>query len=433
MINIVIELLILFFLLVINGLFSMSEIAIVSVRKAHLQQLADSGDDQAKVVLEVASHPDRFLATVQIGITLVGTLAGAFGGATLALKLSPVLAYFPVLAPYRDTLSVAIIVLLITYFTLVIGELVPKQLGLNHAEAISRTMSRPMQYLSLLTAPFVWFLTLSSQLVLKLLRVKPASEPSVTPEEIKVLIEQGTESGTIEMREQEMIEGILRLDERRISAFMTPRTKIVAFDREDSAEEIYQKLRDHRYSQYPVIQNNLDKVLGVVHSKDILAQLLSQQPIDLQQLLTPPLFVPESISALQLLNLISEKGTHIALITNEYGGIQGMVTHNDILEDIAGYTPPQQLAKPLYTRREDGSWLLDGLLDIDEMKELLDIDKLPEEEYGHYHTLGGFLMSELGTIPVVGQKYQWNERVFEIVDMDGYRVDKVLVFQHLLK
>jgi len=406
----------------------MAEIAIVSARKARLRQLADAGNSQARAALELAANPNQFLATAQIGITLVGILAGAFGGATIAEEIATRLGDIPFLAPYGETIGVGIVVLGITYFSLIIGELVPKRLALNNAERIASAVAAPMRGLSTIAAPVVRLLSVSTDIVIRLLGIKPSAEPSITPEELRILIEQGTESGVFEESEQDMIESVLRLDERRVGAFMTPRTHIVWFDIEDSPEDIRRKIADSQHSRFPVIKDSLDNVLGIVRAKDLLNQSLAGQPLDLRALLRPPLFIPESMSALKVLELFKQKGTHVALVTDEYGGIQGMVTHNDILEGIVGYIPSAgEPAEPQATRREDGSWLLDGLVHIDKLKEIFDIEKLPDEEHGHYQTVGGFVMTQVRSIPTVGQCFEWGKLRFEVVDMDGRRVDKVLV------
>jgi putative hemolysin len=426
--NPALEVLIIFLLLVANGVFAMSEIAIVSARKARLQQLAEAGDAQARAALELASRPTPFLASVQIGITLISILAGAFGGATLAKEIAARLNTYPALAPYGETIGVGIVVLSLTYFSLVIGELAPKRLALSNPERIASAVAAPMQALSRLAAPVVHLLSVSTDVVIRMLGVKPSAEPVVTPEEIKILIEQGTASGVFEEVEQEMIESVLRLDERRAGALMTPRTQIVWFDLEDTAEIIRLKVGASQHSRFPVIKDSLDNVLGIVRAKDLLAQSLSGQPLDLKALLRPPLFIPESMSALRVLGLFKEKGTHIALVTDEYGGIQGMVTHNDILEAVVGvFSVPGGPTEPQVIRREDGSWLLDGMLHVDQLKELFDLEKLPDEDHGHYHTVGGFVLTQMRRIPSAGQRFEWGKLSFEIVDMDGRRIDKILV------
>jgi len=428
MTNLVLEILIVFLLLLANGVFAMAEIAIVSARKSRLQQLADDGNLQARNALRLANNPNRFLATIQIGITLIGILAGAFGGATLAQEIAQWLERIPLLAPYGETIGVVAVVLLITYFSLIIGELVPKRLGLNNAERIASTLAAPMQFLSMLSAPLVRFVNASTDLVIRILGVKPSDDPMITPEEIRVLIKQGTEIGIFESSEQDMIDAILRLDEQRISTFMTPRTRIIAIEIGDPIEEIRQKIAGSAYSSFPVVRDELDNVLGIVHTKDLLNQFLAGESLDLSKLIQDPLIVPESISALHVLEKFSSSTKKIALVADEYGGIEGVVTHRDILEDIAGAFPTSgQALDPLIVPRSDGSKLIDGLLPIDELKELYKLKDLPGEEHGRYQTLGGFIMSMFGSIPQAGQSFAWEYLCFEVVDMDGHRVDKVLI------
>lgn len=427
--NFVLETMVIFLLIGANGLLAMSEIAIVAARKARLQHSANSGDKGAAAALELATHPNRFLATVQIGITLVGILAGAFGGATLAHKIENLAVGVPALAPYGGIIGVGVVVVGITFFSLVLGELAPKRIALVHAERIASTVAAPMRSLSFLAFPLVRLLGVSTDIVLRIFKVKPSLEPHVTPEEIKILVEQGTALGVFEESEQDMIEGVLRLDERPIGAFMTPRTQMVWVDVEDSPETLLSKIVNSRHSRFPVIQGNFENVLGIVAAKNILKQSLGGQPTNIRHALGPPLFVPESASALRVLELFKREGTHFALVTDEYGGIQGLVTDRDILEAIVGELPSRdEPHEPEVAVREDGSWLVDGLLNIDRLKEILDMDEaLPDEESGRYHTVSGFMMTQLGGIPTVGQHFHWKDFRFEVVDMDGRRVDKVLI------
>jgi len=426
--NFVLETLVIFLLIAANGLLAMSEIAIVAARKARLQQSANSGDDGARTALELSAHPNRFLATVQIGITLVGILAGAFGGATLAHDIERLAAAVPTLAPYAGIIGVGVVVVGVTFFSLVLGELVPKRIALVRAERIASTVAAPMRLLSSLAYPLVRLLGVSTDTVLRIFRVKPSLEPHVTPEEIKILVEQGTALGVFEESEQDMIEGVLRLDERKIGAFMTPRTQMVWIDVGDSPETLRTKIANSRHSRFPVILGSFDNVLGFVSAKDVLNQSLSSQPINIRQALGPPLFVPETASALKVLDLFKREGAHFALVTDEYGGIQGMVTDWDILEAIVGELPSRgEPSEPEVTVRDDGSWLVDGLLNIDRLEEILEMDTTPEEESGRYHTVSGFVMTRLGGIPAVGQHFEWKGFRFEVMDMDGRRVDKVLI------
>jgi len=426
--NFVLETLVIFLLIAANGLLAMSEIAIVAARKARLQQSANSGDAGARTALELSAHPNRFLATVQIGITLVGILAGAFGGATLAHDIERLAAAVPTLAPYAGIIGVGVVVVGVTFFSLVLGELVPKRIALVRAERIASTVAAPMRLLSSLAYPLVRLLGVSTDTVLRIFRVKPSLEPHVTPEEIKILVEQGTALGVFEESEQDMIEGVLRLDERKIGAFMTPRTQMVWIDVGDSPKTLRTKIANSRHSRFPVILGSFDNVLGFVSAKDVLNQSLSSQPINIRQALGPPLFVPETASALKVLDLFKREGAHFALVTDEYGGIQGMVTDWDILEAIVGELPSRgEPNEPEVTVRDDGSWLVDGLLNIDRLEEILEMDTTPEEESGRYHTVSGFVMTRLGGIPAVGQHFEWKGFRFEVMDMDGRRVDKVLI------
>jgi putative hemolysin len=423
--NPVLEVFIILALLVANGVFAMSEIAIVSARKARLQQLAEEGNASAQTALDLATNPNQFLSTIQIGITLIGILAGAFGGATLAESIALGLATIPALAPYSEVIGVGIVV--ITYLSLIIGELVPKRVALNNPERIAASVAGPMNALSRVASPIVRMLSGSTDVVIRLLGIKPSDEPAVTEEEVKVLIEQGTQVGVFQPVEQDMIEGVLRLGERSVGAVMTPRTQIVWIDLEDLAEEIYRKVVGSHHSRFPVARESLDNFLGIILAKDLLAQHWQGQPLDLKSLLREPLFVPESMPALRLLELFKKKGTHVAMVLDEYGGVQGMITHNDILEDIAGYASTPGAPEPQAVRREDGSWLVDGLLHIDRLKEIFDLDELPREELSLYQTVGGFVVDRFGNIPSVGQSFAWEGLRFEVVDMDAHRVDKVLV------
>ncbi len=422
------ELLVILLLILTNGIFAMSEIAVVSARKTRLQQWAEEGDAKARTALELANAPNQFLATIQIGITLIGILAGAYGGATIATGLASVMADIAWLAPYSQPLSLALVVLAITYLSLIVGELVPKRLALNNPERIAAAIAGPMRSLSRIAYPAVHLLAISTEVVLRTLGVRPSTEPPVTEEEIRTLIEQGTQAGMFEEAEQEMVERIFRLGDRRISAVMTPRTEIVWLDRSAPAEEIRETITQSVHSRFLVADGSLDNILGVVHAKDLLVHCLAAQVIDLGVTLQQPLYVPESMRALKTLELFKQSGTHIALVIDEYGGIQGLVTPSDILEAIVGDLPVagEQL-EPLAVQREDGSWLLDGMLPVDEFKELFDLGRLPGEDQGVYQTLAGFVIMQLGRIPATSDYFEWERLKIEVVDMDGNRVDKVLV------
>lgn len=422
------EVLFVLLLLVANGVFAMSELAVVSSRKARLQRMAEAGDISARAALELANSPDRFLSTIQIGITLVGILAGAFGGATIAEQLGARIARVPALSEYGEAIGLGLVVLAITYLSLVVGELVPKRLALNNPERVARAVARPMGLLSRVASPFVHVLSLSTSAVLHVLRLKASDEPPVTEEEIKVLIKQGTQAGVILEAEQEMVESVFKLADRRVGSLMTPRTEIAWLDVNDPPEKLYAQIAASPYSRFPVSLGALDDVIGVVKAKDLLARCAAGEPLDLRAAVRRPLFVPDSRTALQVLEALKGAGTHLALLVDEYGAVEGLVTTNDILEAIVGdIAPAGAQGDEEAVRREDGSWLLDGALPVEEFKELFPVGKLPGEERSSYHTLAGFVMSYLGRIPAVADHFEWQGLRFEVVDMDGKRIDKVLV------
>ncbi|NJR38736.1 MAG: HlyC/CorC family transporter [Leptolyngbyaceae cyanobacterium CSU_1_4] len=414
-------------LTIANGIFSMSEMAVVSARKVRLQEMAERGDVKAKAALALANSPNRFLSTVQIGITLITILTGVLGGATLDEPLAKAIAQIPQLAPSSGAIASTLVVILITYLSLIVGELVPKRLALNNPEKIALAIAIPMRLMERLTAPVVHLLGLSTDLLLKLLGSNITSdEPQITEEEIKVLMRQGTAEGTFDAAEQDMIERVFSLGDEPVSALITPRLDIVWLDINDSLEVNRQKMTESRHSRYPVCHESLDDVLGIIHVKDLLAQ--SNQAIDLTSVLRQPLFLAESTHALKVLELLKKTGNQLALVVNEYGVTQGLITLNDVVEVIIGDIPfEDEEQEQEAIQREDGSWLMDGRLSIDEFKELLDIEELPGEERDSYQTLGGFVITQLGHIPKSSNHFVWNGFRLEVMDMDGNRVDKVLV------
>jgi len=428
--RIAIEILVLVVLILANALFAMSEIAVVSARKTRLQQQAQEGNKRAQVALELANAPNQFLATIQLGITLVGIMAGAFGGATIAEELAGVLEQVPFLAPYSEVIGVGIVVLTITYFSLVIGELIPKRLGLNNAERVAARLAPFMRTLSRLASPLVRLLSLSTDLAMRLLRVRPKQETPASEEEIKLLLQQGTRAGAFEPAEQEMVEHVFRLGDAKVKALMTPRPEVVWLDLDDPAEEARRVVATRGHSRFPVARGELDHVLGVVYVKDLLADGLDGQPFDLEANLRPALYLPETVTALEAMEQLRMNHTDAALVIDEYGGFEGLLTVEDILEAIIGdIVAPGELVEPEAVQREDGSWLLDGTLPIDEVKDLLGVDSLPHEG-SQYQTLGGFVMLCLGRIPSAGDHFSCCGWRFEVVDMDRLRVDKILAIFH---
>jgi putative hemolysin len=428
MTNIAFELIVIALLIIANGLFAMSELALVAARKSRLQDWAEKGNTRAKSALELAENPNQFFSTVQIGITLVGILAGAFGGRTLASELSTYVARIPALQPYSQPIALGIVVIGITYLSVVVGELVPKRIALSHAESIATSMAGPMRLLSAISSPVVRLLTASTDGIFRLLGSRTPQEPPVTEEEIRRLIQQGTAAGVFETSEQDMIEAVIELGDKSARALMTPRTQIVWLDESDSVDKISSKIAESGHSRFPVARDSLDNIVGVTQAKDLLANALTGKPIDLPASLQPPVLVPRTLTALQVLDHIKRSGSHLVLVVDEYGGIEGLLTHHDVLEAIAGDMPFGETGtRSKAAQRADGSWLLDGMIPVDDFKEIFDLDSLPGEKHDAYQTLGGFIFTRMGRVPTVSEYFEWNDLRFEIVDMDGKRIDKVLV------
>ena len=429
MTTITFEILFVFVLIIANGVFAMTEAAVMSSRKERLRQWANEGNDKARTVLELANDPTRFLSTVQFGITLVGVLAGVYGGAMIAEQLAVYVEMIPLLKPYSETISLGLIVVIITYLSLIVGELVPKRLALNNPERIAAALIKPMRFLAQAASPAVSFLSHSTNAVLRVLGMKPSTEPPVTEDEIKIMIEQGKQAGVFEKTEQDMVERIFRLSDRRVYTLMTQRADIVWLEVDDALETVQEKAASGR-SRYPVCEGSLDHIRGIVKMKDLLARSLAGQPLDLKSALRQPLYVPESMRAFKVLELFKQSRTHIALVLNEYGSVQGLITLNDILEAIVGDIPSSDMPnEPMIVRREDGSWLVDGTLPVEDIKKHFQIAALPNEETGEYQTLGGFVMMHMERIPKPTEHFEWDGLRFEVIDMDGHRVDKVLVMR----
>jgi putative hemolysin len=422
------EILIIFLLFLANGAFSMAEIAVVSSSKARLRALVEEGHAGAKAALELAENPNRLLSAVQTGITLITTMAGAYGGATIADELAFYISSIPALTPYSSVLALFAVILLITFFSLVIGELVPKRIALSNSERFASLAAPHLAAFSRLVSPVIVLLSFCTDLVLRALGVKAYTEPSVTEEEIRILIDEGTTAGVIEEEEQDIMERVFSLGDRRVNSIMTPRGEIVWLEVDDSAAEISRKIAGGAYSMFPVCRKKLDNVLGVVQSKDLLSCNLADQKVDLRSSLLPPLFVPESMRALKVLEKFKQTGIHLAIVLDEYGSVQGIVSLVDLLEGLVGDIPHiDDLAEQQVVKRQDGSWLVDGSLPVDDFKEMVDPEGLPEEEESQYITLGGFVMTHLEKIPATGDHFEWGGYRFEVVDMDERKVDKILV------
>ena len=427
--SVVFELFIIAVLILANGLFAMTEIAVVSARKARLQQWANEGNRRAQDALDLANSPNRFLATIQVVITLVTLLTGAYGGSTIADKLASHLEGLPWLGAYRERIALTMVVVGVGFLQVVFGELVPKTVALNHAERIAALVAWPMQLISRLASPAVSFLGLVTEAILRLVGSKPSTEPPVTGDEINVMIAQGTEAGVFQESQQDMVESVIELNERRINSIMTPRPEIVWLDAEAPFEENQERILGSSYSRFPLCRGSLDEVIGIVNTKDLLADCLAVKPLDLVAQARKALTIPETIPVLKSLESFKESGIHIALVIDEYGSLQGLVTLNDILESIVGNiaSHDQKEEKPGAVQREDGSWLVDGMQTVEDFKDLMELDSLPEEGTDTYQTLGGFVMMQLGRIPKPGEHFMVDGVRYEVMDMDGNRVDKVLV------
>lgn len=424
----VIDIGILLVLILFNGVFAMSEMAMATSRKSRLQQLADDGNARARAALRLIEHPNRFLATVQIGITLIGIVTGFFGGATLSDPVAQEFARVPALAPYSSTIAVVLVVGAITYLSLLIGELVPKRLALQNPERLAMLVSPPMTLLSRVAGVVVHVLGVSTEFVLRLLGVRHSDDPPITEEEIETLLQEGAAAGVFAPAEHEMVEGVFDLGDRQARELMTPRYRLVALDVDDSLEANLRKMAAAPHQVFPVYDGDLDRLIGMAPVKTLWAASVNGDPIDLRALAEPALIVPESMPALEVLERFRDRGSNAAMVVDEYGGIQGLVTLHDLLEAITGDLEVSQRQSGEVVRRADGSWLLDGALPVHEVRDVLEIDEpLPGEEDGDYETLGGFLMFRLERIPDVGDATDWEGHRFEVVDMDGRRVDRVLV------
>jgi len=409
-------------LLVFNAILAMAEVALISARKARLQSEINKGSRRAGIALKLVEDPNQFLSVIQIGITSIDLLTGVLTGATIGLWLNTQLDKVPALQSYSEIISILVGVLPITYLSLVLGELVPKRLALRNPEGVSSSIARPMLFLTKALAPLVRFLSFSTETVLRVFGVNITEEPPVTEEEIQLLIDQGTEAGIFEEAEHDMVEGVFSLGDQRVYSIMTPRTDIIWLDIDDTPETIGRKIGENDFSRFPVRQGTLDVIMGIVKARDLLLPVLSGKKIVLKEILKPAFYVPETMQASRALEILKEKGTDMLLVIDEFGGLQGLLTINDVLEEIVG---EMEIDEPQYTQRQDGSWLLDGMLEIDDFKEIFDFQALPHEN--EYETLSGFVMMSLGRVPQETDYFEWNSYNFEVIDMDGRRVDKVLV------
>lgn len=422
------EFIIILFLIIASGFFSLTEMAVIEARKTKLEKQADLGDGKAKLALTLVEEPNKVLATMQIGITLVGILIGTLTGAKIAPILAVYMHQVPYLTDYADILALLCSVVLITYIALVLGELVPKKIALNYPEPIVIKFANLLNRLEILARPFVVFLSQSTNFTLLFIGINPHRENTVTEDEVRTLIEQGTEEGTFEKTEQDMVDKIFRLGDQKAYALMTPRTQMLWLDLEDSLEYNLKVIRENPDTIFPVARDNLDDLIGILYVKDLLNLTLEGGSINLENCIRTPMFIPKSMQSFKVLENFKQCGIHEAIVLDEFGGVIGFITMKDIISEVVGNISLSQEPEPVQiTKRDDHSWLVDGLLPVDEFKEHFDLDTLPEEDRDHYQTMGGFITSYLGYIPKVAEKFKWNNFTFEIVDMDRVRIDKILV------
>ena len=424
-----VSIIIILILILANGIFSMTEIAIVTSRKARLEKLEEDGNRKAKYALKLAENPNQLLSTIQIGITLIGVVTGAFGGATIAEQLSVYVDKVAFLHPYSYQLSFILVIGLTTYLSLIIGELVPKRLGMSNPEKVALLVAKPMYYFAKIGKPLIWTLSKSTEFVLKVLGVKPKNQPDVTEEEITQLIEQGVYSGVVEEIEQDMVEQIFYLGDKRLGDILTPRTQIVWIDIEKPFEENIKRMNESNHSRFPVGKGSLDNFLGIIHTKDVFAKLSENKPFDLSECIKDTIVLPEPMKVFQALEALKKSGQHEAIVIDEYGGIEGYVTIYDFMENIVGDLPQNEdEEEPQIVQRSENTWLADGLISIDQFRRYFDLEDEPSLRGGNnFHTLGGFITMSLGDIPKIKDTVEIEDLILEVVDMDHVRVDKVLV------
>ena len=418
------EIIIILFLIVLNGVFSMSEIALISARKNRLETAAKKGNPAAKAALDLANSPNKFLSTVQIGITLIGILTGIYSGDKITTDVKTFVAGFEILKPYSDSISVGIVVVVLTFFSLVLGELVPKRIGLNYPEAIAKAVAVPMKIVSKITAPFIWLLTISTEFILDLFRIKPTADGKVTEEEIKAIIKEGTEVGEVQEIEQDIVERVFHIGDRKVNSLMTHRSSVDYLSLEDSMSELKAKVLEDLHSFYPVCKENLDDLEGIVLLKDLFS-IFEKGEFDLKSITKEPVYLIEHTSAYKALEIFKKSKIHYALIVDEHGVFQGIITLNDILEALVGDASDFYEEEFKLVAREDGSWLVDGHYSLHDFLTYFDMD----EHINDYDvtTVSGFIITELGNIPKQGQKLIWNKLEFEVIDMDGVKIDKILI------
>jgi putative hemolysin len=420
------EILVLVFLIIINGVFAMSEIALVTARRTKLAKLAEEGDPAARVAVSLGEEPTRFLSTIQIGITSIGILCGIVGESALAAPMAAWMHELGLAQRPSEVVATAFVVVLITYVAIVVGELVPKRIGQINPEGIALRVARPMNALAIISRPAVRMLSRSTTLLLRLLGLRDEKSPGVTEEEIHALLEEGSESGVIEKSEHAMVRNVFRLDDRQIGSLMVPRSDIIWLDTERPLEENLERMAESDHSRFPVCRGGLEEIHGIISCKQLFNQTLKGGQPDITSQLQSPVYVPETLTGMELLEQFRASGSHMAFVIDEYGEVQGLVALQDVMEAVTGEFHTESQEDAWAVQREDGSWLLDGLIPLLELKDLLELREVPEEDKGRYHTLSGMVMWLLGRLPRTGDVIAWEAWRLEVVDLDGKRIDKVL-------
>ena len=418
------EILIILFLILLNGIFSMSEIALISARKNRLESAAKKGNQSAQAALDLANSPNKFLSTVQIGITLIGILTGIFSGAKITDDVQLFITGFDTLKPYGNSIAVGIVVVVLTFFSLVLGELLPKRIGLNHPEAIAKAVAIPMKMISIVTAPFIWLLTISTEFLLKILMIKPSADGKVTEEEIKAIIKEGTEGGEVQEIEQDIVERVFHIGDRKVNSLMTHRQSVVFLPLASNREQVKEFMLKELHSVYPVYGENYDDIVGVVNLKNIFSNI-DNEAFNLEKIMTDAPFIMEQTSAYKALENFKKSGVHYAFVSDEYGIFQGIITLNDILEALVGDAADFNNDDYQLIEREDGTWLVDGHYSLHDFLTYFELDELTNDY--EVTTVSGLIMTELSRIPKQGEKLIWQKYELEVIDMDGVRIDKVMV------
>jgi putative hemolysin len=418
------EILIIFFLILLNGVFSMSEIALISARKNRLETSAKKGNKNAQIALDLANSPNKFLSTVQIGITLIGILTGIYSGDKITADVVVFIKGFTTLAPFADSIAVGIVVVILTFFSLVLGELLPKRIGLNHPEAIAKAVAWPMKIVSIITAPFIWLLTSSTDFLLNVLQIKPTADGKVTEEEIKAIIKEGTEGGEVQEIEQDIVERVFHIGDRKINSLMTHRKSVVLLPLHSNKEQVKEYMLKELHSIYPVYEENHDDIVGVVNLKSIFANI-DKPNFNLPEIIAEAPFMMEQTTAYKALEQFKKSGIHYAFVSDEYGVFQGIITLNDILEALVGDASDFYKDDFKLIEREDGTWMVDGHYSLHDFLTYFELDELINDY--EVTTVSGLIMTELSRIPKEGEKLIWQKFELEVIDMDGVKIDKVAV------